>query len=130
MYLIDTNACIDFLLGRSEPLARRIEPAFERIAISTITLAELHVGHRTSTDPMGDLRRLTVFAAAILILPFDERAATIYGGIVREIGVKRRSFDRLIGSQALAVGRTLVTNNEADFADIPGLTVENWTRTG
>lgn len=128
MFLLDTNVCIDFLLARSEPLRRRIEPVFERIAVSTISLAELLVGNRTSTDPVGDEQRLAVFAATVLILPFDEQAATIYGQVVREIGVKRGSFDRLIGSQALALGRTLVTNDEADFTDIPGLKVENWTR--
>jgi tRNA(fMet)-specific endonuclease VapC len=28
----------------------------------------------------------------------------------------------------LAANTTLVTNNERDFAGIPGLAVENWTR--
>ena len=40
---------------------------------------------------------------------------------------KRRSFDRLIAAQELALDVILVTDNEKDFADIPGLKVENWT---
>ncbi len=127
MYLLDTNVCIDFLLGRSELLARRVEPAFECLAISAVTLGELLVGSKSSNDPAKDQRRLSVFAATIEVLAFDEQAAIVYGEVVRQIGVKRKSFDRLIGAHALALGRTLVTNNEADFDDIAGLRVENWT---
>jgi tRNA(fMet)-specific endonuclease VapC len=128
MFLLDTNVCIDFLLGRSEKLAERIEPVFEQLGISAITLGELLVGSRTSSDPAGDQRRLAVFASTIEVLPFDARAAEAYGTVVRGIGVRRKSFDRLIGAHALALGRTLVTNDERDFADIAGLKVENWTR--
>ncbi len=127
MFLLDTNACIDFLLARSEPLTQRIGANFGKLSVSAITLAELRVGSRTSTDPTGDDRRLTVFAASIEVAPFDQRAADVYGELVKMIGVQRRSFDRLIGSQAVALGRTLVTNNTADFTDISGLRVDNWT---
>ena len=36
-------------------------------------------------------------------------------------------FDRLLAAHALSIGATVVTNNEADFADVPGLKIENWT---
>ena len=39
----------------------------------------------------------------------------------------RDRFDQLIAAHALALGITPATNNEADFADISGLKVENWT---
>jgi tRNA(fMet)-specific endonuclease VapC len=35
-------------------------------------------------------------------------------------------MDRLIAAHAVNAGVTLVTNNEADFKDYPGLVVENW----
>ncbi|NCN71686.1 MAG: type II toxin-antitoxin system VapC family toxin, partial [Betaproteobacteria bacterium] len=31
-------------------------------------------------------------------------------------------------SHAISLGLTLVTNNEADFKDYPGLNVENWVK--
>ena len=37
------------------------------------------------------------------------------------------ALDRLLAAHALSIGATIVTNNEGDFADIPGLKVENWT---
>jgi tRNA(fMet)-specific endonuclease VapC len=126
MYLLDTNVCIDFLLGRSDALAARMADKFGSLAVSAISVAELKVGSRTSRDPEGDSRRLDVFLAGMDVMPFDEVAASHYGAAARRIGVKRNSFDRLIAAHALALGLTLVTRNEADFADVPGLKIENW----
>lgn len=56
-------------------------------------------------------------------LPFDKNAADIY----TRLPFKRAAFDRLIAAHALSLDLTLVTNNESDFADVPGLRVENWT---
>lgn len=63
------------------------------------------------------------FRAAVPILPFDAAAASCYQRVPFHGG----EFDRLIAAHALAPGLTPVTNDEADFADIPGLKVENWT---
>ena len=37
-----------------------------------------------------------------------------------------RDFDRMIAAHAISTGSVLVTDNGADFRDIPGLVVENW----
>lgn len=128
MYLIDTNACIDFLVGRSRPLADAIGNNLGKLTVSAISEAELRVGSRSSTDRRGDLQRIDTFIGALNVAAFDSHAAARYGDLVRTTGVRRSTFDRLIGAHALALGLTLVTNNEADFADIPGLRIENWTR--
>ncbi|MGJ8477960.1 type II toxin-antitoxin system VapC family toxin [Sphingobium yanoikuyae] len=126
-YLLDTNVCIDFLLGRSARLAERMAAEFDRLSVSAVTAAELRVGNRGSSDPVGDLRRVDTFLALLNILPFDDAAARTYAEMVRLVGVRRRGFDRLIGAQAMASAMVLVTRNEKDFADIPGLTVEDWS---
>lgn len=128
MYLLDTNACIDFLLGRSDRLAGRIADALGQIAIATITVAELKVGARTSSDAPGDKKRVDMFVAGLIVEPFDLDAAEAYAKVVREVGVRRSSFDRLIGAQAIRLNATLVTRNRKDFADLPGLLIEDWTR--
>ena len=128
MFLLDTNCCIDFALARNVPLRTRVLQNHQRrLAISSITLAELRVGARSvDADPKDD-RLLDRLIALITVHPFDSAAADHYGDIVREVGVMRRSFDRLIGAHARSLGLTLITNNTRDFADIPGLRVENWT---
>jgi tRNA(fMet)-specific endonuclease VapC len=63
----------------------------------------------------------------ITVLPFDTQAAEAYGRIIALCGwSKGRDFDRMIAAHAIATDSVLVTNNAADFANIPGLTLENW----
>jgi tRNA(fMet)-specific endonuclease VapC len=128
MFMLDTNACLDFALARSAGLLGHVEKSFERgLAISAITLAELRVGARQPTADQRDEERLNLLTSVLTVLPFDEAAAGYYGALVRQVGLKRNRFDRLIAAHARSRGLTLVTNNERDFADVPGLHVENWT---
>jgi tRNA(fMet)-specific endonuclease VapC len=48
----------------------------------------------------------------------------VLGAAVRDR--QRDALDRLIAAHARSLALTLVTNNEADFKDYPGLRVENW----
>lgn len=128
MIMLDTNACIDFARARSDRLRDRLEQAFDTgLSISTVTLAELRVGSRSESASPEDERRLDMLINVITVLPFDEVAADVYGGLVRQVGVRRQSFDRLIAAHALSRDLMLVTNDERDFTDVPGLKVENWT---
>ena len=56
-------------------------------------------------------------------MPFDMIAAAAYVALP----FRRAKLDRWIAAHALALDLTLVTNNERDFAGIPGLRIENWT---
>lgn len=127
LYLLDTNVCIDFLLGRSATLARRMGDCLDALSVSTITAAELRVGNRASSDPVGDGRRVEAFLSLLNIAPFDDAASRTYAQVAAQVGIPRNSFDRLIGTQALALGMILVTRNRKDFADIEGLKMEDWT---
>jgi tRNA(fMet)-specific endonuclease VapC len=127
-YLLDTNICIDFIDGRSATAQQRVRENFASgLNVSAITAAELLVGPKTSEDPVGDRHRIEQFLSVITVRDFDRRASETYAAMVRAIGVKRGSFDRLIGAHAISLGMTLVTNNEKHFAEVPRLMVENWT---
>lgn len=128
MYLLDTNICIDFVDGRSAVAQRRVrENHTKGLKVSAISAAELLVGPKTSDDPEGDKEKAERFLAIMTVPDFDMRAAEVYSELARTLGAERKSFDRLIAAHALALGLTLVTNNERDFRDVPGLKVENWT---
>ncbi len=128
MFLLDTNSCIDFALARSDLLRERIRLSYPQgLSISMITLAELHVGARHEGADPEDEKRLDALVRVLNVRDFDEQAAEAYGRIARQIGVKRKSFDRLIAAHAVALDLTLVTRNVKDFAKVPGLKVENWT---
>lgn len=68
-----------------------------------------------------------MFLAAAEVRNFDQAAATEYGELERSVGIECKSFDRFIAAHALALEYVLVTNNEKNFTDVPGLKVENWT---
>lgn len=121
-YLIDTNCCIFLFAGEYRTLIDRVSatPVGE-IGLSSIVFAELALGVRHGKPPLE--RQLEELARQMPILPFDEAAARCYAGLP----FRRGRFDRMLGAHALSLGSTVITNNEADFADIPGLTIENWT---
>lgn len=128
MYLLDTNICIDYVDGRSETARRRVEENFRMgLAISSITASELLVGARESDDPIADAKRIDRFISVLRCHDYDTAAAREYARIAKSIGVRRKSFDRLIAAHALALGLILVTSNVKHFSDVPGLVVENWT---
>lgn len=62
-------------------------------------------------------------------MPFDALAAKAYG-LIRAAYKDRNkdALDKLIASHAVALDAILVTNNEADFVNYPGLVVENWVK--
>ncbi len=92
-------------------------------------MAELQRGlHIPSEGAALRRARLDVLLKRIPVLPFGEAAAKEYGRIIAQIGwVRGRDFDRMIAAHALATASILVTNNVADFRDIPGLQLEDWT---
>ena len=120
LYLLDSNICIYVLDGRGEGARKRIE-AFRRgeVVTSAIVRAEVMLGAKERDQ----LDRAEALFAQVEAMPFDSRAADAYA----KIPFYRGNFDRFIAAHALALGLTLVTNNESDFDDIPGLMVENWT---
>jgi tRNA(fMet)-specific endonuclease VapC len=126
-FLIDTNIAIHARDGHA-PVLEKFAAHGGEIFLSAISLAELQRGLHGG-DAKAELRRLRLEALlpALPVVSFDAAAARTYGGILALRGWTRsRDFDRLIAAQALSIGAVLVTNNEADFRDIPGLKLENW----
>lgn len=121
-YLIDADSSIYAMIDADSPVVRRIaDCAPGEICISAISFAEIALGSQLGKPPPYGL--LDAFIEAIPLLPFDEAAARAY----TLLPFKRARFDRLLAAHALSIGATVITNNEADFADVPGLAVENWT---
>ena len=122
-YLIDTNCCI-YLFANSYPaLSRRVQATPQgEIGLSAIVFAELALGSMNGkAPPMEALER---FLEQMPLLPFDESAARAYS----KLPFKRGRYDRLLAGHALSQGLTIITRNERDFANLPGLKIENWTR--
>jgi tRNA(fMet)-specific endonuclease VapC len=70
---------------------------------------------------------LEVLLRGLPVLPFDASAAVAYRRIIAQCGwARRRDYDRITAAHAISSRSIFVTNNLADFSDIPGLSVGNW----
>lgn len=122
-YLLDSNACIYILEGLSDSLRERVEKCKPgEIVTSAIVFAEVMRGVDRA-DPVA-LRKTRRLFSAIPVQPFDEAAGEAYS----TVPFRRGRFDRLIAAHALSLDLTVVTSNAADFSDIAGLKVADWTK--
>lgn len=122
-YLIDTNCCIYLFRAEFPELRRRFMATDAgEIGLSVIVLAELGVGAHLGKAPAGE--RLARLREELPLLPFEERDAEAFAALP----FRRGGFDRLLAAHAVSRDLVLITNNEADFSDIAGLRLENWTR--
>jgi tRNA(fMet)-specific endonuclease VapC len=122
-YLIDSDLAIYSMGGEHDSvLNQRLALCTPgEVSISAISFAEVALGTWNGKPPRQEV--LDAFVKAIPIVEFDEAAARDYA----KLPFKRARFDRLLAAHALSIGAVVVTNNEADFADVAGLVVENWT---
>ena len=121
-FLLDSNVCIYILDDAASLAALRVqECAPGSVVTSAIVYAEVVRGVAPERD---GLAKLDALFDVIPVLPFDAPAALAYA----RLSFRRGTFDRLIGAHALSLGLTLVTNDERDFAGMPQLRIENWTR--
>jgi len=120
-YLLDANCAIYAMIDASNKVSQRLADLSPgEIAISAISFSEVALGTQNQRPPPPEV--LDAFVAAVPILPFDEAAARAYA----RLSFKRARFDRLLAAHALSIGAIIVTNNVADFSDVPGLRIENW----
>jgi len=130
-YLLDTNIISDLMRhpqGRIAEQVRRVGEA--QVCTSIIVAAELRYG----AAKKGSQRlasQLETVLGALDVLPFEAPADAVYGLIrvrLEQTGTPIGGNDLLIAAQAVALGCTLVTDNEAEFARVDGLRHENWLR--
>ena len=131
MYCFDTDT-LSAVLKRDPPLGlirrlAQVAPALQ--FTTTITLGELLYGAAGRGSPKPTMRVREIIALATTVLPFDERAAEVYGPLRAELEREGRRLDEpdlRIASIALSHDLTVVTGNVRHFGRVPNLAVENW----
>ena len=128
-YQLDTDACVEHLRGRNQPLSRRIaaRPASE-LRLCSVIVAELYYCLYRGGRVQAERPKLEAFLSLFTSLPLDDRAADIYGRIRADLMARGQMIglnDLLIAAIALAHQLTLVTHNTRDFGRIPGLQCED-----
>jgi len=117
------------ILDTSVVIAADIQPLDGELAISAITLAELHFGVLVAQQQMvrsERLRRLLIVQRKFDALPVDEAVAASYGQVAAAVvdagrRPRARSMDLLIAATAHAHAARLYTRNANDFDGLGGL---------
>ena len=128
MRQLDTNILVAYLRGNPSIVAR-IDDRADEFALSSLVLAELLYGARTSLRAAENLSRVRQLGEVLEVVPFTEACADVYGEIraeLRRIGRPSGDIDTLIASVAIAHGAVLVTNNSRHFTWIDRLQLETW----
>lgn len=117
------------ILDTSVVIATDIGPLDGELAISSITLAEMHFGVLVAKEReirAERLRRLLALQRTFDALPLDEAVAASYGHIAAAVvdagrQPRARSMDLLIAATAHAHSARLYTRNSDDFAGLDNL---------
>lgn len=122
IYLLDTNAAIDYIGGDlTEKATAWLDGIIEtEVALSVINQIEM-LGFNTESPE--DLLPFEEIAATLRILPLDMPVVTQCIAIRKQFRIKLP--DAIVASTALVHGLSLITRNEADFKRIPELRLIN-----
>jgi len=130
-FLLDTNSWIFYLKNPSGTVAGRLASVSPlEIRLCSIVKAELLHGAEKYGNRSHRLQVLTNLFSRFLSLPFDDKAGEVYAPMRHALEVAGQvigSDDLLIAAICIAHNLTIVTNNVAEFARVPGLQVEDWT---
>jgi tRNA(fMet)-specific endonuclease VapC len=132
LFMLDTDAASYLLKGSSASLDARIRQLQAAdICISAVTRAEIMFGLRRKGEGATRLDRLIgVFLESVQCLPWEEQAADRFGAVAAALelaGQPIGDMDTMIGSHALAVDATLITNNHRHFSRISDLKIDPWS---
>ena len=131
-YLLDTNIVIYVIKRRPIEALEVFNQHTNRMAISSITLAELIHGAEKSSKPTHNYAVLEDFCSRLEVLPYSAKAAQHYGSIraaLEKTGQPIGVNDIHIAAHARSEGLVLVTNNLREFERVPALLLENWVAT-
>ena len=131
-YLLDPNIVIYVLKRRPVEVLSTFNANASRMAMSSITLAELFHGAEKSSRVSENLAAIEDFCSRLAVLPYGPKAAQHYGAIraaLEKLGQPIGVNDMHIAAHARSEGLVLVTNNMGEFARVPALEAENWLHT-
>jgi tRNA(fMet)-specific endonuclease VapC len=130
-YLIDTDIIIYSLKGNNNVQNNLLEKKNISKAISVITYGELIFGAKKSKSREKNLATVYRIGELFSVIELTKGIVETFGEVKASLQKKGKNvydFDLLIGSTALFLNYTLVTNNEKHFSMIPDLRIENWSK--
>ncbi len=127
-YLVDTNIVSDLVRNPQGKVAQRIPKVGEtKVCTSIIVAAELRYGAANK----GSARLAAQLEAVLGVLGAPEGLPLeppVDATRLEQAGTPIGANDLLIAAHALALGYTIITDNEKEFARVEDLQLQNWLR--
>ncbi|MDY0888907.1 MULTISPECIES: type II toxin-antitoxin system VapC family toxin [Kosakonia] len=134
-YMLDTNICSFIMREQPEAVLKRLEQTVlrnHRIVVSAITYAEMRFGAVGKKASPRHAKLVDAFCARLdAVLAWDRAAVDATTEIkvaLAAAGTPIGPNDTAIAGHAIAASAILVTNNTREFARVPGLELEDWSR--
>ena len=127
-FLIDTDICSDYLKNDRQVIGK-VMLHFGGLSLSVVTVGELLVWALRVKSPASRLQAIQDLLAAADVIEVDLAVAEKYGEIraaLLDQGQDPGPMDLLNAAIALVHNMTMVTHNVKDYANVPGLTIDDW----
>jgi tRNA(fMet)-specific endonuclease VapC len=142
LWILDTDH-VSLLLRKHPQVSRRVAVLGADVAITVVTVQELFNGWIVRINDAKDiedlvrlydkLNRTILLCKRVTVAGFDQAAGDCYQRILLEkpsLSKRRLRKDIRIAAISLSLQATVVTRNYQDFAQVPGLRLEDWTQEG
>jgi tRNA(fMet)-specific endonuclease VapC len=131
-FMLDTDICSYIMKRTDDALLRKVAAIpLSDLCTSAIVKSELMFGVTVSPRSDKDRAALEELLRHVAVLDYPSGAAAHYGEIrahLQSRGTPIGANDMLIAAHARFLDLTLVTNNTREFARVPGLKIENWSK--
>ena len=127
-FLLDTDICSAYLKN-DRRVVGKVMLHFGGLAICVATAGELLAWGLRAKAPLDRMQGIRDLFTAAEILDVDFAVAEKYGEIraaLLDQGKDPGPMDLLNAATALVHNKAMVTHNVADYALVPGLTIEDW----
>ncbi len=127
-FLVDTDICSAHLKQQG-PVTNRFLQYTGRLYISAVTVGELFTWALRGNAPPPRLQSLLDLLNDVTVLDVTEQIGRKFGELqaaLFDVGRPAPEMDLFIAATALVHNLTLVTHNIRDFANVPGLAVQDW----
>jgi tRNA(fMet)-specific endonuclease VapC len=131
IFLLDTDIS-SYLIKKRYPVVqeRYQQVPTASIYLSTISVAELHLGLQRLPLQHSLHEKVSTFIDEIQIVSWDVSAAQLHAQLKHRLegdGTMIGEMDLMIAAHAISLGATLVTNNLKHFGRLqPELVINNW----
>ena len=129
-YLLDTNACINYMKFSDSNVRKNIQrKVIDEIAVCSIVKFEMFYGSMRSSNPNRSLALQDQFFSLFESLPFGEDEELVASQIradLESMGTPIGPYDTFIAAIAMANDLTLVTHNTSEFSRVKDLRLEDW----